>query len=67
MENIIRKIRGAMTQKEFAQMIGVSQQAVAKYEHGRTPKIDILEKIAAATGHRVVITIEKIEEEKAVG
>lgn len=65
MENVIRKLRGALTQAEFAKKIGISQQAVAKYEQGRTPKIDILEKVAAATGHRIVITIEKIEENEA--
>lgn len=62
--NIIRKLRGNLTQLELAKRVGLTQAAIAKYEKARVPKKEILEKIAAATGYRIIITIEKIEEEK---
>lgn len=61
-ENIIRKMRGELTQKELADMVGITQAAIAKYESGRIPKREILDKIAAAVGKRIVITIEDIED-----
>jgi transcriptional regulator with XRE-family HTH domain len=44
----IREIRGFLTQKEFAQKLGVTQGAVQKYEKGiNNPGYGVLEKIAA--------------------
>ena len=62
-ENIIRKLRGNKTQQEFAKLVGVTQAAIARYENGRTPKEEVLDKIAAATGKRIRWIIEDIEEE----
>ena len=64
MGNIIRELRGNRTQKEFAKLVGVTQAAISRYEKGYPAKREILEKIAAAAGYKVVITIEKIDEEK---
>lgn len=63
MDKLVRELRGNLSQKKLAELSGVSQQAIAQYELGRFPKPEILEKLAAATGHRIVITIEKIEEQ----
>ncbi len=44
--NRIREVRGKLTQKEFALLLGITQRAVVNYEvHGRTPKKKILEAI----------------------
>lgn len=59
--NIIRKLRGDLSQAEFAKKVGISQGAIANYELGRFPKPEILDKIAAAAGKRVVLVIEDIE------
>lgn len=43
----IKKIRGALTQKEFADNLGITAQAVINYErHGRIPSRSILNKIS---------------------
>lgn len=63
-ENIVRKLRGNRTQQEFADLVGVSQAAIARYEQGRTPRCEVIEKIAAATGKRIKWTIEDIEQEE---
>lgn len=62
MENIVKKMRGNLSQAELAKKIGMAQSAIANYELGRMPKPEILEKIAEATGYKIIITIEKIEE-----
>ena len=43
----IRKIRGNMTQKMFAEMLGVKQNAISRYESGRIPDLKTLNTIAA--------------------
>lgn len=63
MKNIIRKLRGNLSQKEFAEKVGITQAAVSIYEKGRKPKIEILERIAAATGKKITIVVEDIKEE----
>ena len=43
----IKEIRGALTQKEFADRLGITAQAVINYErHGRIPSRAILNKIS---------------------
>ena len=42
----IRKIRGGRTLMEFARLIGVSHTSVSRYEHGVTPDIRALLRIA---------------------
>jgi len=63
--NIVRQMRGTLTQKELADKTGLAQSSIAHYENGGRPKKGILEKIAKATGHKITfsMTIEKIEEE----
>lgn len=63
MENIVKKLRGNLSQAALAKLAGVSQQAIADYEMGRFPKPDKLEKIATAVGKKVDWIIEDIEEE----
>lgn len=62
-ENIIKIMRGKLTQKELADMVGRTQAAIAKYESGRMPKKEILDKIASVTGYKIVLSIEKNEKE----
>jgi len=63
-ENLARKLRGELTQKELAERLGISQIAVSHFEKKESPTLKTLEKIAAAVGKRIVITIEDIEEKK---
>lgn len=42
----IRKIRGGLTQKQFADILGVKQNYISRYEKGRIPPPEILIKIA---------------------
>ena len=47
----IRELRGAMTQKEFADMLGVSPQAVSEWENAnKMPRINIIEKLSERYG-----------------
>lgn len=62
MINIVRILRGNLSQAELAKRSGVSQQNIANYELGRFPKPEILEKIAKAVGKKVKWIIEDIEE-----
>jgi transcriptional regulator with XRE-family HTH domain len=64
MENIVRKLRGNMTQAELAELTGLSQNAICKYEQGRFPKPETLQKIAAAAGKQVSWVIEDLKEEE---
>ncbi|MDD2540070.1 MAG: helix-turn-helix transcriptional regulator [Desulfuromonadaceae bacterium] len=64
MENIVKILRGSLSQSELAKRSGVSQQNIANYELGRFPKPEILEKIARAVGKKVEWIIKDIEEEK---
>lgn len=60
MENIVRELRGKMTQKELAELTGLSQNAICKYEQGRFPNPKTLQKIAAAAGKKISWIIEDI-------
>lgn len=61
MENIVKALRGELSQAELAKRAGVSQPAIALYELGRFPSPDKLDKIAAAVGKRVVWEIKDRE------
>ncbi|MGH3447280.1 MAG: helix-turn-helix domain-containing protein [Nocardioidaceae bacterium] len=50
--------RAHMTQRELASSIGTSQSAIAAIEGGsRTPTVDMLERLAKATGQRLTISL----------
>ncbi len=63
MDNLVKKMRGTISQAKLAKITGISQQSIAQYELGRFARPDKLKRIAAATGYRVIITVEKIENE----
>jgi len=65
--NIVKQMRGTLTQQELAEKVGLTQSAIARYENGGRPKKGVLERIAKATGHRITfsMSIEKIETETA--
>jgi len=46
----IKKVRGNLTFKEFSKKTGISDAALVRYEQGRTPKIEQLQKIADSCG-----------------
>ena len=46
MSDRIAKIRGDRSQRAFAQDLGVYQQNVNRYEHGQTPHVDFLIRLA---------------------
>ncbi len=56
-----RKKRG-MTQEELGDMIGVTTQAVSKWERGGSPDVELLPKIAGALG----ITINMLYEQEQI-
>lgn len=46
--NVLRQLRGGLTQKEFAARIGISERAYQWYEHGkRLPGLDVLLKVSS--------------------
>ncbi|MCP9276326.1 helix-turn-helix domain-containing protein [Mycolicibacterium sp. CAU 1645] len=52
------RTEAGLTQTQLAAAMGTSQSAVATWENGaRTPGIDALERLAAACGKRLHITI----------
>jgi ribosome-binding protein aMBF1 (putative translation factor) len=51
--------RAGLTQQELARKMGTTQPVVARLESGRTrPSMRTLERLAEATGSRLVITFE---------
>ena len=47
----IKTVRAGMTQREFADSLGITAQAVINYEkHGRTPRREVLNKISDVCG-----------------
>jgi len=50
----LKKIRGDLSQKEFAKVLGINQGTVCKYESGRLPDAITLNKIAEYGG----VTVE---------
>jgi transcriptional regulator with XRE-family HTH domain len=58
------RARSGLTQAEIAERMGTTQSAVARLESGRAlPSLRTLEKFAAATGSRLVITLEPSHQE----
>jgi transcriptional regulator with XRE-family HTH domain len=50
----IKKLRGALTQAEYGEHLGVSKQAVTQYENGMIqPKPEILAKLGIERCYRV--------------
>jgi transcriptional regulator with XRE-family HTH domain len=55
--------RAGLTQQELAQKMGTTQPVVARLESGRVrPSLRTLERLAAATGSRLIISFEPGEE-----
>ncbi len=53
--------RAAVSQLEVATRMGTTESAVSRLESGRTkPSTRTLERYAAATGHRLRITLESV-------
>jgi ribosome-binding protein aMBF1 (putative translation factor) len=53
------RARAGLTQEELAQRMKTKRTVIARLEAGRTkPSTRTLEKLAAATGHRLKITFE---------
>ena len=61
MNNIIRILRGSLSQKELAEKVGMTQEAISRYESGRFPKQEVLNKIAEAVGKRIEWVIKDRE------
>lgn len=64
MENIVKILRGELSQAELAKKAGMAQTTIAGYELGRFPKPEMLDKIAAAVGKKIEWVIKDIEEDK---
>lgn len=62
MQNIVKILRGDLSQAELAKRVGIAQSAIATYETGRFPKPETLDRIAAAVGKKVEWVIKDIEE-----
>jgi transcriptional regulator with XRE-family HTH domain len=57
--------RAGLTQQELAQKMGTTQPVVARLESGRVrPSLRTLERLAAATGSRLIISFEPGEEKR---
>ena len=53
------RVRAGLTQEELAQRMGTTQSAIARLESGkRLPGVRTLEKLAIATGTRLVVRFE---------
>ena len=53
-----RRRQAGLTQRELAERLGTTQAAVSKIETGRTlPGLDLLERVAEATGRPIVLTL----------
>lgn len=63
MKDLVRLLRGNLSQKELADLVGTTQDVISRYEAGRMPKPEMLEKIAAAVGKRIRWSVEDIEDE----
>ena len=62
MENIVRKLRGDLSQAKLAKLAGMPQSTLADLELIGFPKLGKLERIAAAVGKKVEWVIKDIEE-----
>lgn len=61
LKDLLKEMRGILTQKEFAEKIGMTQAGYANFEVKRIPKIDLINKIAEAAGKQITWIIEDIE------
>jgi transcriptional regulator with XRE-family HTH domain len=60
--------RAGLTQQELARKMGTTQPVVARLESGRTrPSLRTLERLAEATGSRLLISFEPREGKRRVG
>ena len=60
--------RAGLTQQELARKMGTTQPVVARLEGGRTrPSMRTLERLAAATGSRLLISFEPREAKRSAG
>lgn len=56
---ISARVAAGLTQEQLAQRMGTTQSAIARLESGRRmPGIKTLERLAAATGARLVVRLE---------
>lgn len=62
MENIIKTLRGELSQAAFAKKVGIAQATIATYETGRSVTLEKLERIARAAGKKITLIIEDLEE-----
>ena len=62
------RTRAGLTQEELARRMGTTQPVVARLESGRGhPSMRTLERLAAATGSRLLIRFEPIDEKRPAG
>lgn len=62
------RTRAGLTQEELARKMGTTQPVVARLESGRTrPSMRTLERLAEATGSRLLIGFEPIEAKRPTG
>lgn len=53
--------KARLSQEELAALVAMKKCSISRYEKDiRMPTLDVLEKIAAATGNRLVIDFQKI-------
>ncbi len=60
----IRKVRGKLKQAQFADILGIPRPNLSKYESGRQPPADVLQKIADYGGVTVKWLLTGKEEKK---
>jgi transcriptional regulator with XRE-family HTH domain len=54
-------VRAGLTQAQLAQRMGTTQSAIARLETGKfAPSLETLEKLALATGSRLVLRLDEI-------
>ena len=59
-EIIAARLRAGLTQAQLARRMSTTQSAIARLEGGRfSPSIETLEKLAAATGSRLVLRLDE--------
>jgi transcriptional regulator with XRE-family HTH domain len=63
----IRQVRGKLRKAEFADALGIPRPNLSRYESGRTPPAEVLQKIADYGGVTVKWLLTGKEEEKGVG
>jgi predicted transcriptional regulator len=62
------RTRAGLTQEELARRMGTTQPVVARLESGRTrPSMRTLERLAQATGSRLLIGFEAIDAKRPAG